>query len=97
MGLISKRPSTVVLLASGFSLWKNSVLKHKITIKGGGKKAPAESQSYLCGSFLVLSTGIVDSDEGRIGHDETVPSDSALLKAVEICTCQSDILSSPAQ
>lgn len=63
----------------------------------GKKKTTAESQSYLCGSFLVLSTGIVDSDEGRIGHDETVLSDSALLEVVEICTYKSDILSSAAQ
>lgn len=39
----------------------------------------------------------MDSDERRIGHDETVLSDSALLEVTEICTYKSDILSSAAQ
>lgn len=41
---------------------------------GEKKKQPAKSHSYLCESFLVLRTGVVDRDEGRIG-----PSESCLV------------------
>lgn len=61
---------------------------------GKNKKQPAKSQNYLCGSFLVLSTGIVDSDEGRIGHSESclvILHSQKLLKfaPVEVPLCPS--------
>lgn len=47
--------------------------------------------------ILGLSSGLVGSDKGRTGHNGGVPSDGVLLKVVEIFSCGSDILSSPAQ
>lgn len=47
--------------------------------------------------MLGLSAGTVSSDEGRIGHNGCVSSACVLLKVVEISSCGSDIVSSPAQ
>lgn len=62
-----------------------------------GEKKSRKISVLFVWVILGLSTGIVGSDEGRIGHNGGVPSDCVLLKVVEICSCGSDILSSPAQ
>lgn len=68
---VSKRPSTIVPLASGLNLWKSSVVKKKKKLNqndGVGKHQRNKCQTCLSGSFLFLIAGIMDSNEGKIGH-----------------------------
>lgn len=62
-----------------------------------GEKKSRKIRELFVWVILRLRTGIVGSDEGRIGHNGGVPSDCVRLKVVEFCSCGSGVLSSSAQ